>query len=669
MIRNLSIVEPLKLTSILIILLNSTVCFSQWEQANGPYGATVSCIKQYENKIYCGISGGLVMSEDNGNTWTNIFDPLYTSLAVNAIVFLEDTIFIGTSYGVYRSDDNGSTWLDISNGLTSNIVYTMEVLENKLFAGTAQGLHKYTLGLNYWNRVLNGIGIQPISCLQSKDNNIYAGTFDNGIYISSNQGTTWTPLNTGLNGTNIKTFGLCSSGLLCAIPSGIYLYSEQDSSWTELAPIYNINSISSRGDTIMTVQNWQYPNFSFDGGETWVISNNIDFQSIFKGSLIGSGFYLTGEIAKGIYKSNDGTMWFSSNAGLCNSTIYSLAENNGKVFAATGGMGLYTTENNGNSWEQNFEGRANLVAINNDVVYASSNYGFIKSTDNGLNWMTINNGLPSYEFSDLLFIDNTIYATIWEYGVYKLEDPQESWYSINNGITNQAVTSIARNGDTIYVGSSNKLFYSINDGLEWNTVDTYTDDYISDILVYNGKILVGSLSGLYISSDNGQSWDQLTNVPVACLYETEGWVFIGYNFNGIYRLSVDATSQFPVNEGIESATILAIVSNNDTIISSVDSNGAYRIALSEIVSNQRLRIDTYTHRIHPNPVKQNLLINLNNWYGEKKIEILNLNGQVIFQKLSSESQVEIDLNIASGFYFIRISTPQKVETLKFEFKK
>ena len=666
--HNISIVKSIRLISIVLVMFNSAVCFSQWQQTNGPYGAIVSCIRQHENKIYCGLSGGLVVSEDNGTSWSKVQVPIFPTTSVNAIVFVEDTIFIGTSEGVYRSHDNGSTWLSINYGLTNYIVLTMEVLENKLFVGTAQGLYKYTLGLNYWVRIVNGIGIQYISSLQANDDKIYAGTWDNGIYVSSNQGTSWTQLNSGLDGTYIRTLGHCSSGILCANLSGIYLLPDQGTTWTQLALIDNINSISSQGDTIMTVQNWQYPNFSFDGGETWAYSGNIDFLSLFKASLIGNGFYLTGEMGKGIYKSYDGTNWFLSNTGLSNSVIFSLAENNGKVYAATGNMGLYTTENNGETWEQNFEGKAMLVAVNNNIVYVGSSYGFLKSADNGQNWTTINSGLPIYEFTDMLFINNDIYLTLGvQGGVYKLENGSESWLGINNGITDQYVTSIARKSDTIYVGSSNGLVFSTNQGAEWHNLDSYPGDYvIEDILVFNEKIIIVSLDGLFISSDNGLTWIQLTNMPGVSLYETNGKIFIGYCNDGIYRLSFDGTSQIPVNEGIEGASIEAMVSNNDTMISSVHSNGAYKISLSEIISNKSPELTSNNPIIYPNPANKHFFIDCENWQGSKQVKILNLNGQVVLDKYTSESQVEIDIFIKSGIYFAKISNSTKCEVIKFE---
>jgi hypothetical protein len=87
-----------------------------------------------------------------------------------------------------------------------------------------------------------------------------------------------------------------------------------------------------------------------------------------------------------------------------------------------------------NFWEQTngpFGGTVAALAINSSGdIFAGIQYGGVyRSTDNGNNWIQINNGLPTDTWVTSLAINNSsgdIFAGTWSSGVFR---------SINNGNT------------------------------------------------------------------------------------------------------------------------------------------------------------------------------------------------------------------------------------------
>ena len=78
----------------------------------------------------------------------------------------------------------------------------------------------------------------------------------------------------------------------------------------------------------------------------------------------------------------------------------------------------------------------------------------MKSTDNGDNWININNGLTTNDIAALTTnsLDHIFAAT--NNGVYRSTDNGDHWAQINNGLTYTFTISIAVNSaDHIFVGT------------------------------------------------------------------------------------------------------------------------------------------------------------------------------------------------------------------------
>jgi len=101
-----------------------------------------------------------------------------------------------------------------TNGPYRGVVNSFAVSGTNLFAGTVGGgVYLSTNNGTSWAAVNNGFPSSDVMALAVSGTNLFAGTDDGGVYLSTNNGTSWTVVNNGLtnsyvlalevNGTNL----------------------------------------------------------------------------------------------------------------------------------------------------------------------------------------------------------------------------------------------------------------------------------------------------------------------------------------------------------------------------------------------------------------------------------------------------------------------------------
>ena len=81
-----------------------------------------------------------------------------------------------------------------------------------------------------------------------------------------------------------------------------------------------------------------------------------------------------------------------------------------------------------------------FASIGNNT-FAGSTAGVFLSTNNGLNWVAVNNGLTSHSITAMTVSGNNIYAATYNNGVFLSTNNGNSWTAINNGMNNLTITS------------------------------------------------------------------------------------------------------------------------------------------------------------------------------------------------------------------------------------
>ena len=351
---------------------------------------------------------------------------------------------------------------------------------------------------------------------------------------------------------------------------------------------------------------------SNDGGQTWSTStdflNNLGVSDIALNPINPNEiFIITGDrdggdtYSYGLMKSNDGGNTFITTGLSFNITNYYRGNRvlidpvNTNVIIVSTSNGIYRSTDGGVSFSNTFSS-ANMTDIefhttNSNIVYGASkgNTSIYKSTDNGLSWTQSGSGLPSTSSVVRACVavtpDNpsVVYALFGDnnngyYGVYKSTDEGQNWNQQSNSpnLLGWSVTGSDSDGQAwydlafacdpndeniLFVGGVN-TWKSSDGGQNWDinthwygasgTTYMHADEHMLKYNPINDYIYSGNDGGLYVSTDNGDNWTDISD---------------GLKITQFYSLGVSQTVQDMVITGSQdNGTFLKNGSNWDPVI-------------------------------------------------------------------------------------------------------
>nr|NQU92558.1 T9SS type A sorting domain-containing protein [Bacteroidota bacterium] len=208
-------------------------------------------------------SDGVYRSIDDGFNWVVVKYMMYAT-DLDIVNENPSTMYVITSGSVYRSDNGGYNWTSASGGINENPVKCLEIDQNHpdtMFAITTSKVWKTVDGGIAWDELLgpfeeyepvtlnvdpinsaqiyigtneamikseNGgddwivedlpcTGLRAVSVSSVYDGFIAAGFDTEGVYISQDEGSTWTEMNEGLNNKTVNCMAISpgSEFLLC----------------------------------------------------------------------------------------------------------------------------------------------------------------------------------------------------------------------------------------------------------------------------------------------------------------------------------------------------------------------------------------------------------------------------------------------------------------------
>jgi photosystem II stability/assembly factor-like uncharacterized protein len=422
---------------------------ANWKYLKGSHITSVEISSSNPNVFYAGGQNELYRSDDGGVTWQQFTRPrgwgwgpegIAPGFPIDFQVDPRDPMRIfANNYGGgnFLSEDGGKTWVSASNGYTGADLTDLAVNPDNpaiVFVVGRSGPFKSVDGGLAWE------GISPsdpedmgtgatVSLNPANPNQVMIADAQSGLVWKSTDGSVnWTATNDDraklrnsslYKDTNMTFQGFDAVTFAPSNPSIVYAgygiwrcATEADTSMCHTEPISSLL-------------------ISQDGGNSW---NRINGTSL-------DGVTVTDIV---VHPTDANIAW-----------------------AATGGGGVFYTEDRGNTWVARSSGLgARLImdlAIdpsNPAILYAASATNGVYKTENGGNsWKPAIAGMDANESIGSIVVDptqpNIVYAGSWRSGVFLSEDGGERWVRINNGLRTRSVRALAisSDGGTLYAGT------------------------------------------------------------------------------------------------------------------------------------------------------------------------------------------------------------------------
>jgi len=407
--------------------------------------------------IYVGTWRQAFRTEDGGNSWTLINNGMVLDTDVFSITIDPndpDNLWASTCGWVYNSRDRGNSWLRFRDGFNNRRIHDIEIDPQNphcILAGSVAGLYRSSnLGKSWQlvsgdNMVINALAIHP-----ERPGRIIIGTEGDGIYVSCDDGKSYTRSSLGLHNVRVAEVvpdprangRLYAAVFFGGAASGIHRSDDHGISWEKInkTKLPEVLSLLVRSDV--------------------------------------DPMFVAGT-EQGFFWSQDGVEWTQAEPSVAPTRVEKvLAYNNLRLFAATS-EGVFTSKDSGKSWYRLAASKDRTVDIavgsvgENRALYALTAGGLF--VFDGAQWDPVT-GSPS-KGRTLAIRDGVGVETIVVAGTDGVAaghvDFLKQWHPSTAPAIAQASVyeSQQRQGKTVYLSSREKeRLFIAGEGASWRSI-------------------------------------------------------------------------------------------------------------------------------------------------------------------------------------------------------
>jgi photosystem II stability/assembly factor-like uncharacterized protein len=349
------------------------------------------------------------------------------------------------------------------------------------------------------------------------------------------------------------------------------------------------------------------------------------------------------------------------------------------ILVNTSTVGLGRSQDNGLTFQStNIPVVPNAMMVQHDTLYVAGYYGAVLySTDLGATTTSIEGGtIQNKGVEDMVpYKADKILVGSRKDGVQVYNKTTQTWTRI--GYAGKEVSCVLAKGDTIFAGVQyDGVYMSTNNGSTWTlSYETYSNGP-QDMIVYNGKILLGTYgTGVKISQDNGANWSNfnvgLPNTFVAsrfCLSKDNHLFVCGYG-GGVYHYNKSLQSWANITANLpETTTEQMVVSDTFLFVTTgVNSKKLFRRLLTTaIVAAPVPNPEIQTLQVMPNPSSDQTTLSFEGSIVADgtpvQIKVTDVSGRVRYdQTHPGAPQISIGVrNWPAGVYFLTATAAERV---------
>jgi photosystem II stability/assembly factor-like uncharacterized protein len=653
------------------------------------------------NLVAAGVSG-IWTSSDAGSTWLQTQDSLIWDIEIdpnNSNVVYASTGHLKEqqwgSAGIMKSTDFGSTWTLLSTGIPP----TGAVQRVELAIAPTNSNHLYAIACDY-------------------NEGLY------GVYSSLNAGSTWSLVNSGqtnilewYDGTGAGGQGTYDLSILVDPTNENKIYTGGVNIWGSADGGATFDAVSLWYDSYGPGLHADQHQFKY---------NPLDnkFYVCNDGGLVRTSQILIGSWndANNFPNYQWPTTWEYVSDGMQTNSFYAvgISEGNSGNFSA-GAQDNATYFNNNSNWSNLFGGdgmHTMLHPTDPNTIYGSSQYGRILYSTNGgsnLSHMFKPPGEDGEWVTPFMFAPSTTNQIYGGFGNLHVASPGSSF---NNPLTSFADMPGASvpapisqfnisesDPDHIYIAK--RIYHSYNQlselwvtgdgGLTWTNRTSGLPDssYFTSVEVDNDDplnawvVVAGFEAGkhVYHTTDGGITWQNetfdLPNLPTNCIIHRDesiyNTVYVATDI-GVYYSNDTLNSWIAYNQNLPNVIVsdLEIHYSDEKLYAATFGRGVWTSDLiiemdsTTDSTNTALIPDIYNMGIDifPNPNNGQFTLRINQASaGQLLMEVIDIMGKSVYQEKvriqAMEFQNNYDLHLTSGMYFLKVSSGNRMRSLRF----
>jgi hypothetical protein len=534
----------------------------EWEQLALPFDGSVTALDARKAQVIVGTSDGYLYRgrynrETTSLVWSNQSSGLPRDAYITSIVSTTQDLFVGTNeYGVYRYQSEGidGQWIRANEGIDSQDITALVA--------------------------------EPVSNALT----IYAAT-NNGVYRTIDSGKTWQAINSGLEGQarrvkSIMVVNNITSTTLFAGTYGGLCYKLGDSPWEiiskhPLLPAGSQMIITALGQSESSIY------MGTSGGAGFYILNLTNCKGGISNQCLGwtkfphleeralisvhtlvpdttAGMIYMGTRGNGVLKGaldeSEEDQWLNASSGLTDPYVRSLLSLRDALYAGTREQGIFSTINQGASWQSYNDGiisptlitKMDYLTSPTPILYAAEwGSGLYTKTLEDEIWHRMELGeihSPWFINDFVVASDSTVYIATEDQGVFQGKGDSHSVQPMNQGLGNiTPATDLHLNNDGVLYAVVAKKIYKYDPAeavwhpirLNGQLITIMSDPVLPQVIYTAGNTLD-------VSTDGGKSWSQLldADAPILAIVVNEGSeklgreIYLGTEGHGVIQLSI-----------------------------------------------------------------------------------------------------------------------------------
>ena len=420
---------------------------------------------------------------------------------------------------------------------------------------------------NQW-RSLAQFDEADVRALYVDGTRVFAGLSNRGVFVSTDNGKTWSEANNGIGLRTIWYFVRFDAVLYAGGVGGVFRSTDNGQIWTSAGLTTTVFDFVVAGGRLYAAGAGGIQRY--ESGVTWTALNNgIAGRTAnvieVSGTTLIAGLTLPTPAAPCLYRSTDGGQsWTASAAGLPNSgniTVLTATVSADKIFVGVSLVNtttpvVYASSDGGQSWTAyggvlstpvgdgvtSFSGAFYLLNEGTDLYAATGSTGIARNS--GTSWADVGGaGLTnSGTVYCLARAGNQLLAGT-SFGLFALTQSTASWQPSQSGLK-VATANVLLDGDTLVVYTpSSAIHFSTDNGQTWQTAKPFSINNVGRMRtinafnVFSGAWYVtGRSGGVYRSADRGQTWTQET--APAFRFEPSGLFVINDKLHALSRVDL-----------------------------------------------------------------------------------------------------------------------------------